>query len=73
MRYRWIALGCLVVIGGTGGWMLFRLDRAELLARPGAPVSSSFNACDRPPTRGSPPRPQPGSRHSVGARLSLRS
>ncbi len=40
MRYRWLALACLVVIGITGGWMLLRLDDAQLLAREGAPVLS---------------------------------
>lgn len=44
MRYRWIALAMLVVIGATGGIMLLRLDDAELAARPGSPKLSLADA-----------------------------
>lgn len=47
MRYRWLALGCLVVIGVTGGWMLLRIDDAELLAREGSPVLSLSDSYGR--------------------------
>ena len=47
MRYRWLALGCLIVIGVTGGWMLLRLDEAELLGQPGAPVLSLSDSYGR--------------------------
>jgi putative copper export protein len=47
MRYRWLALGCLAVIGITGGWMVLRLDDAELLAREGTPVLSLSDAYGR--------------------------
>lgn len=33
MRYRWLALACLVVIGITGGLMLLRLDESGLPGR----------------------------------------
>lgn len=33
MRYRWMALGCLTVIGITGGLMLLRLDDSGLAGR----------------------------------------
>lgn len=47
MRYRWLALGCLLLIGLTGGLMLLRLDDAALLARPGAPVLSLSDSYGR--------------------------
>jgi len=47
MRYRWLALGCLLVIGLTGGWMLLRLEDTELLARPGSPVLSLSDSYGR--------------------------
>ncbi|MCL4866780.1 MAG: CopD family protein [Gemmatimonadales bacterium] len=47
MRYRWLALACLAVIGVTGAWMLLRLDEAHLLARPGAPMLSLSDSYGR--------------------------
>ncbi|MBA4180223.1 MAG: hypothetical protein C0506_06490 [Anaerolinea sp.] len=40
MRYRWLALGALTVIGVTGGAMLLRIDDAVLASRPGSPELS---------------------------------
>ena len=47
MRYRWLALACLAVIGVTGAWMLLRLDEAHLLAQPGAPMLSLSDSYGR--------------------------
>jgi uncharacterized membrane protein len=40
MRYRWLALGALAVIGVTGALLLLRIDEAELASRPGSPEFS---------------------------------
>lgn len=47
MRYRWIALAALTVIGLTGGAMLLRSDSATLAAQPGSPVLSLSDAYGR--------------------------
>jgi hypothetical protein len=40
MRYRWFALGGLVVIGASGGAMVLRVDSGDLAARAGSPALS---------------------------------
>jgi uncharacterized membrane protein len=46
-RYRWIALGSLLVIGTTGAAMVLRLSEADLAGRPGDPVLSLSDAYGR--------------------------
>ena len=47
MRYRWVALAALAVIGITGAVMLVRTDAASLAARPGSPELSLSDAYGR--------------------------
>lgn len=47
MRYRWVALGALAVIGITGAWMLLRTDNASLAGREGSPSLSLSDAYGR--------------------------
>ena len=47
MRYRWVALGALIVIGLTGGLMLLRIDDADLASRAGSPAFSLSDAYGR--------------------------
>lgn len=47
MRYRWVALGALVVIGVTGVLMLLRIDDGDLAARAGSPELSLSDAYGR--------------------------
>lgn len=47
MRYRWVALAALAVIGLTGGLMLLRTDDATLAAQAGAPELSLSDAYGR--------------------------
>lgn len=46
-RYRWFALGALMVIGVTGLAMVLRLSDADLAARPGSPALSLSDAYGR--------------------------
>ncbi len=47
MRYRWLALGCLAVIGVTGLLMVLRTNDTELAARSGAPALSLSDSYGR--------------------------
>lgn len=46
-RYRWLALGALLVIGASGLAMVLRLSEAELAGRPGDPALSLSDAYGR--------------------------
>ena len=46
-RYRWFALGALLVIGVTGLAMVLRLSESDLAGRPGDPVLSLSDAYGR--------------------------
>ena len=47
MRYRWLGLGALAVIGLTGALMLMRVDDGELAARAGSPELALSDAYGR--------------------------
>lgn len=47
MRYRWLALGCLAVIGASGLAMILRVDDGELAGRLGSPELSLSDSYGR--------------------------